>query len=100
MYIAKIFKRIKSELTYFRAVTMADNAHSRYGCDYFVMPTESGKLIVINKEEYRLFRNRKWTPREVKARDLYRECLYHTSCNSHKAKVAKKRKYLRWKGLY
>lgn len=100
MNIRKIFKRIKYELMYFRAVSMADKAHVKYGCDYFVMPTESDKLIVINKEEYRIFRNRKWTPKSVKARDLYRECVYHTACRSTKAKVSKKRKYLRWKGLY
>lgn len=100
MNIKNIIKRIKSELMYHRAVVMADRAQAKYGCDYFVMPTESGKLIIINKEEYRVFRNHKWTPKSVKTRDLYRECLYHTSCHSKKARVAKKRKYLRWKGLY
>lgn len=95
----KLLHRIKCEIMYRKAVSLADKTSAKNGKVYFVMPTETGKLMVISYEEYCAFRKAKLTPRDLRPRDMFRESLYHTNCKSKKGKQYKKHKFLRWQGL-
>lgn len=97
--IKKAIYRTKCELMYRKATAAADKASSKDGDIYYVLPTEGGKLMVINRSQYQSFRKAGLTPKDAKTRDLFQDCLYHTNCHSKKAKAGRKRKYLRWKGL-
>lgn len=94
-----LFKRIRCEIIWRKAVSMADRESDRNGTDYFVMPITDGKLYVITQNEYRMFRRKHLAPQRIKPRDLFRECIYHTHWMSAKDKAIRKRKYLRWKGV-
>lgn len=94
-----ILYRIKCELMYRKAVAAADRMAAKDGNVYFVLPTEKGKLMVINRSEYMAFRKVGLAPKEGKPKDLFHDCLYHTNCRSAKGKQHRKRKFLRWKGL-
>jgi hypothetical protein len=95
----RMIYRIKCELMYRKATAAAEKMASKDGCIYFVLPTESGKLMVLNHDQYLAFRKVGLTPVDARPKDLFRDCLYHTNCHSEKAKQSRKRKFLRWKGL-
>lgn len=99
MSIVKLFKRAKCELQYWEACRKADKLAMRTGVVFFVLPLESGKLIVIDKDGYEKFRIRHLTPKDMPPRDLFRESVYHTRCRSINGRKSKKRKFLRWKGF-
>lgn len=91
-----IIKRIKCEITYRMAVNSAERLHTINGKDYFVMPLHHGRLIVLSRAEYTWHRREGNAPKEIKPRDLYRECVYHTHCLGKKGKVVRKNRWLRW----
>lgn len=95
----KILKRIKCELMYWNAVQTANKLNRKMGVVYFVMPTESGKLMVMNYDEYVLYRKKGYTDKDLKPKDLFKESVYHTNCKSKAGKQHKHRKFLRWKGF-
>lgn len=97
--VKRLIHRIKCELMYRKATTAADKMASKDGDIYYVLPTEKGKLMVINRNQYLSFRKVGLTPKDGKPRDLFHDCLYHTNCRSKNAKRGRKRKFLRWKGL-
>lgn len=97
--LTNFFKRIQCEIIYRKAVDMANRAAQKNQEVYFVLPMSSGKLIVVNKEQYKYFREKKLTPKDAKVRDLFKDSVYHTLCKSEKGKRQKKLKYLRWKGV-
>lgn len=99
MKMKKIFKRIKCELMYRKAKAAALKASSKDGEIYYVLPMESGKLIVINRQQYLAYRKVGLTPKDGKPRDLFKDCVYHTNAKSKKAQLNRKQKFLRWKGL-
>lgn len=99
MRLKKVIYRIKCELMYRKATAAADKMASKDGSIYYVLPTESGKLTIINREQYAAFRKLGYAPKDGKPRDLFRDCLYHTNCHSAKAKAGRKRKFMRWKGI-
>ncbi len=99
MKVKKLFYRIKCELMYRKAKAAAQKASSKDGDIYYVLPTESGKLMVINRQQYLAFRKVGLTPKDAKPKDLFRDCVYHTNAKSRNAQLSRKRKFLRWKGL-
>ncbi len=99
MKIKNVFKRIKCELMYRKATAAADKAASKHGGVFFVLPMQSGRLMVVNKQQYAKFKRLHLAPRDAKVKDLYTDCVYHTRCFSEKGKASKKRKFLRWKGF-
>lgn len=99
MGIKKLFRRIKCELMYRQAVIKADKAAKSSNDVFFVLPTESGKLMIMTKSMYELFRRKKLVPKDAYAKDLFKDSVYHTRCRSVNAKRAKKRKFLKWKGF-
>ncbi len=99
MKLRLIVKRIKCELMYRKAKAAALRASLKSGETYFVLPMESGRLMVISKNQYLAYRKAGLTPKDAKPKDLFRDCVYHTDARSSKAQRNRKRKFLRWKGL-
>ena len=66
---------------------------------YFVLPTEKGNLMIMNRPLFEAFKKTKLVDKDMKSRDLFRDCVYHTNCKSERGKRSRKRKFLRWKGL-
>ena len=99
MKLRQCIKRIKCELMYRNAKAAAMKASSKDGEIYFVLPMQSGKLTVINRNQYLAYRRVGLTPKDAKPKDLFHDCVYHTNAKSKKAQQNRKRKFLRWKGL-
>lgn len=53
-----IFKKIKAEIVYSLAVRKADNAHSENGERYYVMPSEDGRLVVVDRRNFRILKRK------------------------------------------
>lgn len=99
MRLKKLIYRIKCELMYRKSTAAADKMASKDGEVYYVLPMESGKVTVINRQQYMAFRQLGYAPKDGRPRDLFRDCLYHTNCRSDKAKAGRKRKFMKWKGI-
>lgn len=84
---------------YWEACRKADKCAMQTGDVFYVLPLESGKLIVLNKDAYESYRIRNLTPKDAPPRSLYKNSVYHTRCFSINARKSKKRKFLKWKGL-
>lgn len=97
--VKKLAYRIKCELMYRKATAAADRMASKTGDIYYVLPMESGKLMVINRNEYMAYRKIGLTPKDGKPKDLFHDCIYHTNCHSKKGRLHRKGKFFRWKGL-
>ncbi len=91
--------RIKCELMYRKATAAADRMAKKTGDIYYVLPMESGKLMVINRSEYMAYRKAGLTPKDGKPKDLFHDCIYHTNCHSKNGRLHRRRKFLKWKGL-
>ena len=100
MKVKKIFKRIKCEIMYRQATAKADLAAKKnHGDIFYVLPTQKGNLMIMNRSYFEAFKKTKLVDKDMKVRDLFRDCVYHTNCNSKNGKLSRKRKFLRWKGL-
>ena len=100
MKVTKIFKRIKYEIMYRQATTKADYASKKNNGEiFYVLPTQNGNLMIMNRSLFETFKRTKLVDNDMKVRDLFRDCVYHTNCKSKKSKVSRKHKFLRWKGL-
>lgn len=98
--INKLFLRIRAEIVYAKAKAVADRKAKEYPpLTFFVLPMESGKLIVVDYNQFCEMRRWGKAPKDAKPKDLYKDCVYHTKCMSEKGKASHKRKYLKWKGL-
>lgn len=85
-----------------RAVIMADKAHAGDGERYYVMPTADSKLIVIDRRNFRIMKQKHYINRNASVRDLADECFYCTPYRDGKGELPpdvlelKKRQYLVW----
>lgn len=73
-----IFKKIKAEIVYSLAVRKADNAHSENGERYYVMPSEDGRLVVVDRRNFRVLKRKNYIPKDASVADMQRECFYCT----------------------
>lgn len=100
MKVTKIFKRIKCEIMYRQATAKADYASKKNNGEiFYVLPTQKGNLMIMNRSLFEAFKKTKLVDSDMKVRDLFKDCVYHTNCKSEKGKRSRKRKFLRWKGL-
>lgn len=75
-----IFKKFKASLRLREAVRQADKANSESGQRYYVMPTSgtSGKLIIMDRVNFRKLKQKGYINRNTFINDLERECFYCT----------------------
>ena len=75
-----IFRKIKAMLRLREAIRQADEARSKDGQRYYVMPTSgtSGQLIIMNRENFRKLKHKGYISYTTFVNDLERECFYCT----------------------
>lgn len=74
-----IFKRFRAVLRLKEAVRQADKAHKETGERYYVMPNgDSGKLIIMDRFNFRKLKQKRYVSPNVFVSDLERECFYCT----------------------
>lgn len=71
-------------LRYRLAVIKADEAHKKNGKKYFVIPTKTGKLLIVDRKNYRILKRKFYLPNESLYKDLPKECLYCTPDKSER----------------
>lgn len=74
-----MFKRIKYYLMLRKAIMMADAAHEQDGHRYYVMPTQDGKLAVMDRTNFRILKRKGYINRTATVTGLLNECFYHTA---------------------
>ena len=101
-----IFKRLRAVLRLRKAVSLADNAHRKTGERYYVMPNGNrGKLIILDRCNFRILKRKGYIMNEAKVADLERECFYCTPYRNGDGKlpdrvvVKKRAEYCRWLGI-
>ncbi len=74
-----IFKRFRAVLRIKEAARQADKAHKETGERYYVMPNgNSGKLIIMDRFNFRKLKQKRYMSPKVFVDDLERECFYCT----------------------
>lgn len=82
-----IFKKIKAEIVYSLAVRKADNAHNENGDRYYVMPSEDGRLVVVNRRNFRILKRKNYISKDASVADMQRECFYCTPYRNGKGEM-------------
>jgi hypothetical protein len=70
-------RKLIAYLRYREAVKQADKAHQETGERYYV-PYGDGKLIIVDRKNFRSLKNKHYIDHKVKVRDLLAECFYFT----------------------
>lgn len=104
MNIIKAFRRFKANLKINEAIKQADQAHAKDGKRYYVLPTAGleGKLIVMDRYNFRKLKIKHYINHNVKIADLERECFYCTAYKDGKGELdtdtlaQKKQSYHTW----
>lgn len=98
-----IFKRIRAALRLKEAVRQADNAHKKTGERYYVMPNgNSGKLIIMDRYNFRKLKHKGYLSHKVIVRDLEIECFYCTPYRNGSGELSKsvidlkRKQYISW----
>lgn len=75
-----IFRKIKAALCLREAIRQADEAHSKNGHRYYVMPTsgETGQLVIMDRDNFRKLKQKGYIGIRTFVSDLERECFYCT----------------------
>jgi len=97
-----IFKKIKASLTFHEAVRKAEKAHADDGNRYYVMPSAEGKLLIMDRENFRILKHKHYIDSKAKVKDLVNECFYHTPYSNGKGEIDpfalefKRQQFLAW----
>lgn len=73
-----IFKKFKAYLRFREAVKKADEAHLINGQRYYVLPTEDGKLVIMDRKNFRGLRRKGYLSSSVSIAILANSCIYCT----------------------
>ena len=74
-----IIKKLRASIRLNEAVVQADKAHEETGERYYVMPNgKSGKLIIMDRFNFRKLKQKGYVSHNVFVNDLERECFYCT----------------------
>ena len=73
-----IFKKFRAFLRFREAVKMADEAHKKNHQKYYVLPQKDGKLVVMDRKNFRGLRRKGYISREATIPALSTHCVYHT----------------------
>jgi len=61
-----------------KAIAMADDAYRAHPQRYYVMPTTDGRLIIVDRKNFRLLKRKRYISDTATVNDLLRECFYCT----------------------
>ena len=61
-----------------KAIITADELHAKDGDRYYVMPGSDGKLIIMDRKNFKRLKFKHYIDTSVNLNDVRRECFYHT----------------------
>lgn len=73
-----IFHYIKDSLRLRDAIQRADKAYAENKQRYYVMPVTNGQLIVMDRDNFRILKRKRYIPQNTTMKDVVRECFYCT----------------------
>lgn len=76
--IVNPYYAIKDYLRFREAVIMADDAHAKDSDRYYVMPTMNGKLMVMDRKNFRILKQKGYIAKNASMQSAIRECFYYT----------------------
>ena len=100
-----LLKLLKARIAYYYAKLKADQLNKFTGRRYFVLMTDSGKLMVMDKTIFYKLRKRGHMPRQIQPHMLQRISVYYTAgmykgrlspCMAEKSALIKMRRYLNY----
>ena len=98
-------KLLKARIAYYYAKLKAEQLNKFTGRRYFVLMTDSGKLMVMDKTIFYKLRKRGHMPRQIQPHMLQRISVYYTAgmykgrlspCMAEKSALIKMRRYLNY----
>lgn len=101
-----LFRKFKAMLQLREAIKKADNAHAATGERFFVMPTTDGKLLVMDRRNFRKLKFKNYVKRNVVINNLLTESFYFTPCRGERLPMAedlrkkKVKQFFEWKELF
>ena len=101
-----LFVKFKASLELREAIKKANNAHAATGERFFVMPTSDGKLIVMDRKNFRLLKHKNYVDRKVFINDLMLDSFYFTPCRggrlmmTEELRKKKVKQFFEWKNLF
>lgn len=99
-----VFQKLKATLRLREAVKKAEEAHSKTGERFYVMPLSGsdGKLIIMDRFNFRKLKQKGYITYDAHVLDLEKECFYFTSyrngtsCIVPEVESIKRRQYYCW----
>lgn len=94
-----IFEKIVAKLRFKEAVRRADEAHAKNGQRYYILPTKGGKLVIMDRKNFRLLRHKRYIVRGAKVPELVVRSLYFTPYRNGEGGMtesARKRAFVRY----
>lgn len=73
-----IFRKFRAYLQLREAVHQADKAHAETGERYYVLPSMDGKLVIMNRINFRKLKQKSYIDHKIKIADLVAESFYFT----------------------
>lgn len=73
-----MYQKFVAYLQLREAVNKADRAHEKDGERYYVMPTKNGKLVVLDRANFRTLKRKHYISYKATQRDMLNECFYFT----------------------
>lgn len=89
MILFNILKKIKAYSRLHKAMEMADNAHASEGGRYYVVPTSTDKLMVLDRHSFRNLKQKGYVPKKYNIKTLETECFYCTPYRNGKGGLSK-----------
>lgn len=99
------FRKFKAALELREAIKKANNAHANTGERFFVMPYIDGRLVVMDRKNFRKLRFKGYINRGVYVNDLLLDSFYFTPCRSGNMPMSeslrknKVKRFFEWKEL-
>ena len=94
-----LFSKFRDYLVYREAVRLADAQHEKNHSRYYVVPSKSGKLMVVDRKNFRILKRKHYVNSTATLKDMEIECFYHTPHGNESGKLShqdiafKRRKY-------
>ena len=77
-YITRPYYNLRDYLRYREAVEIADAAHEKDSDRYYVMPSMDGKLIIVDRKNFRLLKRKGYISKTATMGSTITECFYFT----------------------
>ena len=92
-------KKFKAFLTLESAIKQAEESYAKKRCRYYVMPQEGGKLVVFDRQTFRIMKRKGYIDQSYNMKDVEYTCFYATPYRNGK-EYSKKELNIKRKEFY